>query len=251
MIIISHPISPTTAVANTYFGQIITSKSEIRKDGGDKGKRKTPFYGGNNTTLATHGQNVEDTESRVRNLSCVLCKGTHHLERCHKFRAQTLLQRRELVKSKKVCHACLSPGHFVKDCRGARMCGVEGFQRRHHPLLHSSEVETKKEGKAPGTGSGSTPNSGTQSNGLPISGVGVTNSSSRNCRVGLQVVPVKVSAPYGNRVTETYAFLDSGSNTTMCLSSLAKDLGADCTPVEFTLSTVSCQPEEKGPTIIA
>ena len=239
-------VQSRAAVANTYFGQIITSKSEIRKDGGDKGKRKTPFYGGNNTTLATHGQNVEDTESRVRNLSCVLCKGTHHLERCHKFRAQTLLQRRELVKSKKVCHACLSPGHFVKDCRGARMCGVEGCQRRHHPLLHSSEVETKKEDKAPGTGSGSTPNSGTQSNGLPISGVGVTNSSSRNCRVGLQVVPVKVSAPYGNRVIETYAFLDSGSNTTMCLSSLAKDLGADCTPVEFTLSTVSGNEKRKA-----
>ena len=44
------------------------------------------------------------------------------------------------------------------------MCGVEGWQRRHHPLLHSFEVGTKKEDKiqaAPGTGSGSTPDSGT------------------------------------------------------------------------------------------
>ena len=85
-----------------------------------------------------------------------------------------------------------------------------------------------------------------QSNGLPISGVCVTNSSSRSCRVGLQVVPVKVSAPYGNRVIETYAFLDSGSNTTMCLSSLAEELDADCTPVEFTLSTVSGNQKRKG-----
>jgi hypothetical protein len=159
-------VQSRTAVANTYFGQIITSKSEIRKDGVDKGKRRPPFYSGNNTTLATHGQNVAETEPRVRNLSCVLCKGMHHLERCHKFRAQDLLQRRELVKGKKVCHACLSPGHFVKDCRGAHMCGVEGCQRRHHPLLHSSTVETNREDKAPTTvtGSGSTPDSGTQSN---------------------------------------------------------------------------------------
>ncbi len=36
------------AVAN----QFLTSKSEIRKGGADKGKRRTSFYGGNNTTLA-------------------------------------------------------------------------------------------------------------------------------------------------------------------------------------------------------
>ena len=59
-------------------------------------------------------------------------------------------------------------------------------------------------------------------------------------------MPVKVSAPYGNRVIETYAFLDSGSNTTMCLSNLAKDVGADCTPVEFTLSTVSGNQKRKA-----
>jgi hypothetical protein len=43
----------------------------------------------------------------------------------------------------------------------------------------------------------------------------------------------------GNHVIETCVFLDSGSNTTMCLSSLAEDLGGDCTPVEVTLSTLS------------
>ena len=32
----------------------------------------------------------------------------------------------------------------------------------------------------------------------------------------------------------------------MCLSSLAKELEADCTPVEFTLSTVSGTQREEG-----
>jgi hypothetical protein len=124
------------------------------------------------------------------------------------------------------------------------MCGVEGCQRRHHPLLHSSEKEVKPPQADPGAESGSAPENNRstqdmQSGGYNVSGVGETNSSSRSYRIGLQVVPVRVSAPYGNHVIETYAFLDSGSNTTMCLSSLAKDLGADCTPVEFTLPTVS------------
>lgn len=132
------------------------------------------------------------------------------------------------------------------------MCVVEGCKRRHHPLLHSSEVEPKDEMNAqatPSNRSDSAPNSNTtstQSSKLPFSGVGVTNSSSSGGRVGLQVVPMKVSAPYGNRVIETYAFLDSGSNTTMCLSSLAEDLSADCTPVEFTLATVSGSEKRKA-----
>jgi hypothetical protein len=136
-------VQSRAAVANTYFGQIIGSKVDMRKDGGDKGRRNPPSFKGNNTSLATYGQNVEDVgnESKGRNLLCVLCKGTHHLERCHKFRAQNLQQRRDLIKSKRVCHACLSPGHFVKNCRGARMCGVEGCQRRHHPL-HSHLLRT-------------------------------------------------------------------------------------------------------------
>ena len=249
-------IQSRAAVANTYFGQIVNSKSEQRKDGADKGKKRPPFFSGNNTSLATYIQNTEDagTESRGKNLSCVLCKGTHHLERCHKFRAQNLQQRRDLVKSKRVCHACLSPGHFVKNCRGARMCGVEGCQRRQHPLLHSSEVisSNTKNPHVPAAptpetanGNNTNPAQDTGPNGPLTSGVGITNSSTRGHRVALQVIPVKVSTPYGDRVIETYAFLDSGSNTTMCLSSLAEEVGADCTPIEFTLSTVSGNEKRK------
>ncbi|CAB4002846.1 Hypothetical predicted protein [Paramuricea clavata] len=114
--------------------------------------------------------------SKGRNLLCVLCKGTHHLERCHKFRAQSLQQRRDLIKSKRVCHACLSPGHFVNNCRGAQMCGVEGCQRRHHPLLHSSEKEVKPPQADPGAESGSAPENNRstqdmQSGGSNVSGV--------------------------------------------------------------------------------
>ncbi|XP_046855980.1 uncharacterized protein LOC124449080 [Xenia sp. Carnegie-2017] len=241
-------IQSRAAVASTYFGQMITSKNETRKDGTDRLKKKSFLFSGNSTNLATHSQRIFDSsESKGRNLSCVLCKGTHHLERCHKFRAQNLQQRQDLVKTHKVCHACLSPGHFVKDCRGARICGVEGCQRRHHPLLHSSEIKAKDSKSSERSNSNPEPSeSDSQSKALPTSGVGATNSSYSSCRIGLQVIPVKVSAPYGSRVIETYAFLDSGSNTTMCLTSLAEDLGADCSPIEFTLATVSGSHKSKG-----
>ena len=43
-----------------------------------------------------------------------------------------------------------------------------------------------------------------------------------------------------------HVFLDSGSNTTMCLSSLADKLGADCTPIEFTLLAASGNEKQKS-----
>ncbi|KAK3750995.1 hypothetical protein QZH41_007605 [Actinostola sp. cb2023] len=58
-------------------------------------------------------------------------------------------------------------------------------------------------------------------------------------RVSLKVVPVKVTARDSKRVIETYAFLDDGSDTTMCLRSLAEDLGVEGKPVEFVLSTMT------------
>ncbi|KAK3741593.1 hypothetical protein QZH41_012537, partial [Actinostola sp. cb2023] len=66
------------------------------------------------------------------------------------------------------------------------------------------------------------------------------------CRVSLKVVPVKVTARDSKRVIETYAFLDDGSDTTMCLRSLAEDLGVEGKPVEFVLSTMIGNQQRSG-----
>ncbi|KAK3734270.1 hypothetical protein QZH41_008857, partial [Actinostola sp. cb2023] len=65
-------------------------------------------------------------------------------------------------------------------------------------------------------------------------------------RVSLKVVPVKVTARDSKRVIETYAFLDDGSDTTMCLRSLAEDLGVEGKPVEFVLSTMIGNQQRSG-----
>ena len=137
------------------------------------------------------------------------------------------------MDEKRVRSSCLSPEHFVKKCWVARMCGVERCQRKHYPLLHSSDpVQNNANSSELNLRSASqvqTPSPG----GCPhndATSVSATSNAASNCgRVGLQVVPVKVGSPYSSRIIETYAFLDSGSNTTMCLSSLAKELEADYT----------------------
>ena len=155
-------------------------------------------------------------ESGKRTFASIQCTDGHHLECCHKLRAQTLQQRQELVTKREVCHSYLSAEYYVKKCRDARLCGVEGCQRRHHPLLHSSSepVCTAENGAS---AADPVVEAGPGNDATIVSATSSVASSVSCCCVGLQVVPVQVSTPYGGMVIETYAFLDSGSNVTVCL----------------------------------
>lgn len=126
------------AVANTYFGQIVNSRSESARGFQSPGKGKTLFLD-RGMTLPTLGDNLPRGDDERKIPKCVLCSGSHHLERCHKFRELTLPPRQGLVDEKKVSSSFLSPGNFVKKCRVARMYAVESCSKRHHRLLHSSD----------------------------------------------------------------------------------------------------------------
>ena len=84
--------------------------------------------------------------------------------------------------------------------------------------MSSSELNSETAPQVQTLSSGGSSHNGATS----VSASSNVASSSSSRRIGLQVVPVKVSSPYSSRIIETYAFLDSGSNTTMSLRSLFK-----------------------------
>ena len=55
---------------------------------------------------------------------------------------------------------------------------------------------------------------------------------------------MKVSGPGSDRHLMTYAFLDGGSDTNLCLRSLVEELSLESEPTNFTLSTVNHQGKE-------
>ena len=57
---------------------------------------------------------------------------------------------------------------------------------------------------------------------------------------------MKVSGPGSDKHLMTYAFLDGGSDTTLCLRSLVEELSLESEPTNFTLSTVDHQGKEHG-----
>ena len=57
--------------------------------------------------------------------------------------------------------------------------------------------------------------------------------------MSLRIVPVRVSGADGGPEVETYAFLDDGSDITLCSNSLAETLGLSGKPMTFYLTTVN------------
>ena len=63
--------------------------------------------------------------------------------------------------------------------------------------------------------------------------------------MSLRIVPVRVSGVEGGREVETYAFLDDGSDTTLCLNGLVEEVGLLGTPINYTLTTVNVESETR------
>ena len=63
----------------------------------------------------------------------------------------------------------------MKSCSGARIYGVEGCQRRHHPLLHSSEV-IPPNNNIPGVPEVPTPKTANDNDTNPIQDIGPNGS---------------------------------------------------------------------------
>lgn len=63
---------------------------------------------------------------------CAICEEAHPVYRCTKFQKMNLAARKRSVKEKNLCHNCLKPSHFSKDCpsRACLRCNV-----KHNSLL--------------------------------------------------------------------------------------------------------------------
>ncbi|XP_013392383.1 uncharacterized protein LOC106160350 [Lingula anatina] len=167
---------------------------------------------------------VSESFSREGNLPavvskhCIRCSQDHWLDQCSVFVSDKYEERRKMVLSKGLCFKCLKPNHTAHECKFKRNCEVCG--KRHHTLLHSYN-------SMPNENNSSTP---------PRAANGFVDTE--NVAIGLPIVPVKVKNPNGNNVVQTYALLDSGSNSTFCTEGLKKKLGIKGKKTQYTLTTL-------------
>ncbi|KFD60548.1 hypothetical protein M514_27252 [Trichuris suis] len=71
--------------------------------------------------------------------TCHCCTGSHSSRACMDFKKLKVSQRWQLVKKKKICFSCLQGQHRSTECQYSKLCGVNGCQSAHHPLLHREQ----------------------------------------------------------------------------------------------------------------
>lgn len=175
----------------------------------------------------------KETERQPRERKCLFCEdGSHYLPECKKFGQKAIEERKEYVKSKRLCWACLRRGHRSKECRIRLKCRT--CEKMHPTILH----DEKREQAAPKlekpdlndkrdcASSRATSHKSFSSNGLKSS----------------MIVPVWV-AHEDNPGSEilTYAMLDTQSDTTFILDKIWDQLGCDGVKTNLKLSTMTAQ----------
>ncbi|XP_036346495.1 uncharacterized protein LOC118755785 [Rhagoletis pomonella] len=70
-------------------------------------------------------------------LSCYLCKESHVILKCDKFKNLGYDEKWNEVRRLQLCRLCLRK-HDARSCRERKACGVNGCTYKHHPLLHKT-----------------------------------------------------------------------------------------------------------------
>ena len=111
--------------------------------------------------------------------------------------------------------------HTARTCKKSVRCTVDGFAKpwQHITLLHGSTFKiTKKPADSSNVGAATTASSVTPS--ATASAFSVVPSESKSARKALfKIVPVRLMA--GERVCDTFVFLDNGSDTTFIRHDIA------------------------------
>ena len=117
----------------------------------------------------------------------------------------------DYLKENGLCFSCLCTGHLSKNCDRRITC--KQCNQTQPSVLHIGDKERvtqnrQKDGEKD-TEESKTSESCTTSSACSLTGAG-------HCNGVLTILPVKVKSSKGNKVIETYAFLDPGSTGTFC-----------------------------------
>ncbi|CAB3984661.1 Hypothetical predicted protein [Paramuricea clavata] len=170
-------------------------------------------------------------------------------------KAATLTEKLKVVNQQRLCRRCLEKGHFAASCKRKFVCLKKGCGKEHHWLIHPEERKQKDDADDPGNDKPEIENVDPNfpaknalnsqvdaaNNHATVATIGVNQP-----RVCFKVVPVKIRSPNGEKEVTTCAFLDSGSDTTLCLSTLADELGLESTAVDYTMVTMNDRRVKQG-----
>ena len=188
-----------------------------------------------------------NTSVDARSRPCANCSAQHPLWKCEAFLLKDVDSRWSLAKSAKLCFNCLG-NHVARNCKSNSRC--RHCRGLHHNLLHRDLRPAMSQMANPGSSDGAGDLSSTETRGENSTAIPAAYStgviSNTRSKVRLKVIPVKVWSSSNRKCESVYAFLDEGSDTTLCSKALLNRLGAKGKAVHFSLSTVSGTDHKHG-----
>ncbi|VDP04038.1 unnamed protein product [Schistosoma margrebowiei] len=202
-------------IANTRYGPLVNLGSNI--DNRDAGVLKGKISADYNTAKISYVR-TSDSNASLRSSSCLECFSNHSLDQCQKFKDKNVRERKEFVLRHKLCNLCLKANHVAKYCRSPRSCAVKGCGWRHHTLLHELQEEQRN----------------TNIDACINTQLCTEKSVERvQKQTAFAIVPVLVKN--GEKVVQTCAFLDSGSDASLITEDLARRLNLEGEPKTISL----------------
>ena len=55
------------------------------------------------------------------------------------FKSKIADERKEYIKSKRLCYNCFSRGHNLKDCESKYCCRIDSCNKKHHYMIHTDK----------------------------------------------------------------------------------------------------------------
>ena len=227
------------------FGKVQVEQKSTDSKFNDRRKRDGKTFTADGQQKPPNCNQPPNKTDERKQPKCPSCSRNHWLSQCNDFKKLRLSDRYKFVRAKGLCINCLVSGHFVQDCPKPSFCRIQGCKRKHSTFLH--EVERNQE-VTPSQPSGSNGATDAESAATQGSNGYVQNETFQTCSgssiIGLSVVPVKVMAKGQAKKVLTYAFLDSGSNTSFCTEDLLRKLGVKGEKTTLSLTTMQTSNEE-------
>lgn len=115
----------------------------------EKRCRSLEVIGGTSSPAATTSRRTQVPKPTMHHVTtnafavCAICRQQHTMGNCGEFRSMTVAERRDAVKSHRLCFMCLKGGHISANCSAAG-CGICGG--KHHELLHYTSTSSAAAG---------------------------------------------------------------------------------------------------------